>query len=176
MQIRKISITRLQQYLIFLEFFSDSPCSIYKNSNMTPRLSGHFPIFGLVYFVLKSLLGMQNNGAVKIYNFVRKASGVMLEVRFIKRGPLSKARMWWFLRNEGYNCWPWFFLSSDRLLCSFPFLPAYLDVDKCSDGSHDCHPNATCSADTAGNFTCTCQPGFTGNGRQCYGMIYLFVN
>ena len=55
---------------------------------MTPRLSGHFPIVGLVFFVLKSLLGMQNNGAVKIYNFVRKASGVMLEVRFIKRGPL----------------------------------------------------------------------------------------
>ncbi|XP_073256554.1 uncharacterized protein [Porites lutea] len=41
-------------------------------------------------------------------------------------------------------------------------------VDKCSNGSHDCHPNATCWADTAGNFTCTCQPGFTGNGRQCY--------
>ncbi|CAH3105667.1 unnamed protein product [Porites lobata] len=41
-------------------------------------------------------------------------------------------------------------------------------VDKCSNGSHDCHPNATCWADTAGNFTCTCQPGFTGNGRKCY--------
>ena len=25
---------------------------------MTPRLSGHFPIFGLVFFVLKSLLGI----------------------------------------------------------------------------------------------------------------------
>ena len=24
---------------------------------MTPRISGHFPIFGLVFFVLKSLLG-----------------------------------------------------------------------------------------------------------------------
>ena len=36
---------------------------------MTPRLSGHFPIFGLVYFVLKSLLGMQNNGAVKNLQF-----------------------------------------------------------------------------------------------------------
>ena len=26
---------------------------------MTPRLSGHFSIFGLVFFVLKSLLGME---------------------------------------------------------------------------------------------------------------------
>ena len=61
----KISITRLQQYLIFLEFFSDSLCSIYKNSNRTPRLSGHFPMFGLVFFVLKTPLEMQNSGAEK---------------------------------------------------------------------------------------------------------------
>ena len=33
------------------------PRSIYLNSNMTPRLSGHFSIFGLVFFVLKSFLG-----------------------------------------------------------------------------------------------------------------------
>ena len=36
----------------------NSPPSIDENSNMTPRLSGHFPIFGLVFFVLKSLLGI----------------------------------------------------------------------------------------------------------------------
>ena len=55
----------------------------------------------------------------------------------------------------------------------FSFSPGLyiLDVDKCSDGSHDCHPNATCWGDTAGNFTCTCQAGFTGNGRQCYGKL-----
>ena len=34
----------------------NSPRSIYLNSNMTPRLSGHFSVFGLVFFVLKSLL------------------------------------------------------------------------------------------------------------------------
>ena len=28
------------------------------SSNMTPRLSGHFSIFGLVFFVLKFLLGI----------------------------------------------------------------------------------------------------------------------
>ena len=28
------------------------------NSNMTLRLSGHFSIFGLVFFVLKSFLGI----------------------------------------------------------------------------------------------------------------------
>ena len=36
----------------------NSPRSIYLNSNLTPRLSGHFSIFGLVFFVLKSFLGI----------------------------------------------------------------------------------------------------------------------
>ena len=35
---------------------NNSPRSIYENSNMTLRLPGHFPIFGLVFFVLKPLL------------------------------------------------------------------------------------------------------------------------
>ena len=35
-----------------------SPRSIYENSNMTLRLSGNISIFGLVFFVLKSLLGI----------------------------------------------------------------------------------------------------------------------
>ena len=34
-----------------------STSSIHQNSNMTPRLSGHFSIFGLVFFVFKSRLG-----------------------------------------------------------------------------------------------------------------------
>ena len=38
--------------------FYKGPRSIYSNSNMTPRLSGHFSIFGLVSFVLSSLLGI----------------------------------------------------------------------------------------------------------------------
>ena len=43
---------------------------------MTPRLSGHFSIFGLVFFVLKSLLGIarQWSRKKKKGNFVPKAS------------------------------------------------------------------------------------------------------
>ena len=36
----------------------NNPLSIYLNSNMTRRLSGHFSEFGLVFFVIKSLLGI----------------------------------------------------------------------------------------------------------------------
>ena len=37
---------------------TNSPRSIYENSKMTPRLSDHFSIFGVGFFVLKSLLGI----------------------------------------------------------------------------------------------------------------------
>ncbi|XP_068731165.1 EGF-like repeat and discoidin I-like domain-containing protein 3 [Montipora capricornis] len=40
------------------------------------------------------------------------------------------------------------------------------DVDECRTGSHDCNENATCT-NTAGNFNCTCKPGFTVDGRSC---------
>ena len=165
---------------------------------MTTRLSGHFPIFGLVFFALKSLLGMQNNGAVKNLQFRPQSLGSNVRILLYQTWaivkslacvqtspPPSEETSVHRLQRPGCDSFSEiraravghsFFLLSDRLLCSFLFLPAYLDVDKCSNGSHDCHPNATCWADTAGNFTCTCQPGFTGNGRQCYGMIYLFVN
>ena len=41
----------------FIKSHANSPSSIYSNSNMTTMLSGHFSIFVLVFFVLKSLLG-----------------------------------------------------------------------------------------------------------------------
>ncbi|XP_068671481.1 fibrillin-1-like [Montipora foliosa] len=40
------------------------------------------------------------------------------------------------------------------------------DVNECNTGTHDCNENATCT-NTAGNFNCTCKPGFTGDGRSC---------
>ena len=44
--------------MTWLLYRENSPRSIYYNSNMNPRLSGHFSIFGLLFFVLKSLLGI----------------------------------------------------------------------------------------------------------------------
>ena len=37
------------------------PRSIYQYSNMAPRLSGQTSIFGVVFFVSKSLLGIEGN-------------------------------------------------------------------------------------------------------------------
>ena len=38
---------------------ANRPRSIYQYSNMAPRLSGHNSIFGVVFFVSKSLLGIE---------------------------------------------------------------------------------------------------------------------
>ena len=37
------------------------------------------------------------------------------------------------------------------------------DIDECEDGSHRCHPHASC-ANTVGGYSCHCLTGYTGNG------------
>ena len=50
----------------------NSPRSIKKNSNMNPRLSGYISILGLVFYVLKSLLGItRQRSREKLAIFVR---------------------------------------------------------------------------------------------------------
>ena len=58
---------------------------------------------------------------------------------------------------------------------SFPFLCLLTaDVNECIEGTHDCHPQATCQ-NAEGSFTCSCNPGFTGNGSSCIGKCSIFV-
>eukprot|EP01006_Ploeotia_vitrea_P029723 TRINITY_DN62208_c0_g1_i1.p1 TRINITY_DN62208_c0_g1~~TRINITY_DN62208_c0_g1_i1.p1 ORF type:complete len:1202 (+),score=249.69 TRINITY_DN62208_c0_g1_i1:55-3660(+) len=40
------------------------------------------------------------------------------------------------------------------------------DVNECTNGSHDCDANASCT-DTADSFTCACNTGYSGDGRSC---------
>ena len=47
--------------------FNNRPRSIYQYSNMAPRLSGQTSIFGVVFFVSKSLLGIE--GQKKLEKF-----------------------------------------------------------------------------------------------------------
>ena len=53
------------------------------------------------------------------------------------------------------------------------FLFFWLDINECSDGSHDCDVNANCT-NTVGSHDCTCKEGFTGDGRSCSGAEYSY--
>ena len=45
-------------------------------------------------------------------------------------------------------------------------------IDECSLGLDNCDEHATCT-DTESGFTCTCKPGYTGDGVVCSGNIYI---
>ena len=66
---------------------SNRPRSIYQYSNMAPRLSGQNSIFGVVFFVSKSLLGIE--GQKKLEKFA-----------ILTRKPRSHARI------LIYRTWP----------------------------------------------------------------------
>jgi len=44
------------------------------------------------------------------------------------------------------------------------------DIDECEVNNGGCHMQAICN-NTEGNFTCTCQSGFTGDGFTCRGAL-----
>ena len=48
----------------------------------------------------------------------------------------------------------------------------FLDVNECK-GNHSCHKNAKCT-NTIGSHVCECQPGYTGDGRNCTGEFDRF--
>ena len=66
--------------------------SIYQYSNMAPRLSGQTSIFGVVFFVSKSLLGIEGQKKLRKKNlqFWPEILGAMFEYWYIDRGLLDK--------------------------------------------------------------------------------------
>ena len=61
--------------LYVYECIRNRPRSIYQYSSMAPRLLGQTSIFGVVFFVFKSILGIERQKKLKkIYNFDPKAS------------------------------------------------------------------------------------------------------
>ena len=49
-----------------------------------------------------------------------------------------------------------------------PFL-LFPDIDECANpGRNECDTNAECS-NTEGSYTCTCLPGYQGDGKSCPG-------
>ena len=49
------------------------------------------------------------------------------------------------------------------------FVPIVVsDVDECAANAHDCAADADC-INTDGSFVCSCQVGYTGDGKLCQG-------
>ena len=44
--------------------------------------------------------------------------------------------------------------------------PTISDINECTLNTDNCNANAAC-ADTEGSFTCTCNPGYEGDGVTC---------
>ena len=47
-----------------------------------------------------------------------------------------------------------------------------LDVNECTNGTHNCDNNASCQ-NSVGSFNCSCNPGYDGNGTTCFGMAFI---
>lgn len=53
------------------------------------------------------------------------------------------------------------------------FCPWCVDLDECSNGTHQCSVNAQC-VNTPGSYRCACAEGFTGDGFTCSGKDFLW--
>ena len=48
----------------------------------------------------------------------------------------------------------------------------FTDIDECNAANNSCHENAWCN-NSQGSFTCSCMPGYKGDGYNCTGKILL---
>ena len=60
------------------------------------------------------------------------------------------------------------FVTNAQCFCHLSFI--ILDIDECTNGCNDCDVNANCT-NTIDSFNCTCNTGYTGDGRLCSGNI-----
>ena len=45
----------------------------------------------------------------------------------------------------------------------------FLDIDECVNGENNCHNDYATCFNTKGNFTCSCNSGYRGDGVNCQG-------
>ena len=53
------------------------------------------------------------------------------------------------------------------------FFCTFLDIDECVTGENNCHADYATCTNTGGNFTCSCNSGYSGDGVTCEGKIQM---
>ena len=59
----------------------------------------------------------------------------------------------------------------DNFLTRYVYI---IDIDECQ-GVNNCDSNANCT-NTQGSFTCSCQEGYSGDGKSCSGEILFYLH
>ena len=49
---------------------------------------------------------------------------------------------------------------------------SFIDLDECTTGSDSCDVNSVCQ-NTVGSYTCSCNAGYTGDGKPCNGILCI---
>ena len=72
---------------------SNRPRSIYQYSNMVPRLSGQTSIFGVVFFVSKSLLGIEGQRKLEKFAILTRKPRSHVGILIYRTWPIRKSSL-----------------------------------------------------------------------------------
>ena len=71
------------------QFFSNRPRSIHQYSNMAPRLSGQTSIFGVVFFVSKSRLGIEGQRKLEKFAILTRKTRSHARILIYRTWPIG---------------------------------------------------------------------------------------
>ena len=103
--------------------YGNRPCSIYQYSNMAPRLSGQTSIFGVVFFVSKSLLGIERQKKLEKFAILTRKPRSHVRILIYRMWPIDWPSKWVIMKT--CNMWAQNYrrkISSQRKGLFWPYL------------------------------------------------------